>query len=464
MVRARSHITGAVALLVAAASIACTGAPEPAFDRIVFVTIDTLRADHLASFGYPIDTAPFVDRLAAEGTSFRRAFAHSATTGPSHSSMFTALYPMQHRVQNNGQKLDDRFVTLAERFNDVGFSTAAFVSGMAHFGRSNIAQGFQHYHEPDPEIRVEGGREKLYAPADETTDEVLSWLRDVDAADPFFAWVHYYDPHRPYRAPAELIERATPAEGPERERLLAFLETEHRLDPENAGAPSNIRQYDAEIMLVDTQLERLFNAFEQAGINERTLWVITSDHGQGLGNHGWMGHHEQIYNVQLHVPLIFWSADGTVAAGDIDDIVEQVDIPVTLLELAGAEMAEQVAPVQGRSLVPFLHDEIGYEHKQFAFAERRFNPRARPDREAGERYALQDLRYKYLWFSEGPDEFYDVFADPYETVDLIDEPNPRKDDMRATIEQIVAVLSGDGEAESVDEETLERLRALGYLR
>ena len=87
---------------------------EPAIDRVVLITIDTLRADHLPDFGYPLNTAPFLTSLARKSIRFQRAFAHSATTGPSHASMFTSLYPLQHRVQNNAHKLDDRFVTLAE--------------------------------------------------------------------------------------------------------------------------------------------------------------------------------------------------------------------------------------------------------------------------------------------------------------------------------------------------------------
>ena len=177
-------------VLVSAAAMilcACT-APRHAklsVDRIVFITIDTLRADHLPSFGYPLETAPFLTSLAQRATSFKKAFAHSATTGPSHASMFTGLYPIQHRVQNNGQKLDSSFVTLAETLTPLGFQTAAFVSGNAHFGSSNIAQGFHTYDQPPDLARKNKGKPRLYRPAKETSEQAIRWLDTVGAADKF---------------------------------------------------------------------------------------------------------------------------------------------------------------------------------------------------------------------------------------------------------------------------------------
>ena len=201
------RIRQALATVLLSLSISVAGcqdspAAPPAFDRIVFITIDTLRADHLAEFGYPIDTAPFLTSLSTRGVTFRYAFAHSATTGPSHASLFTSLYPFQHGVQNNGQKLDESFVTLAELLSDRGFSTAAFVSGNALFGSSQIAQGFTHYDQPPlKEMRDGQGRPTVYRPADRTTGTVLDWLEKQPVDEPFFLWVHYYDPHMPLNPP-----------------------------------------------------------------------------------------------------------------------------------------------------------------------------------------------------------------------------------------------------------------------
>ncbi len=452
--------------LIGGTLAACGGSPRTLpVDRVVFITIDTLRADHLPSFGYPIDTAPFIEDLASRGTSFKRAYAQSATTGPSHASMFTSLYPMQHGVHSNGQMLDESFLTLAEILSGEGFTTAAFVSGNSHFRESQIAQGFQLYDQPPREMLNDSGKLMLYRSCKDTTAAALDWLEGMSADDRFFAWVHYYDPHKPFRAPRRLVERATPQGEDATEDFLDFLRDEHDSEFRRQSTINQIHRYDAEIMYVDEQVARLFSAYEGLGLGPRTLWIITSDHGQGLANHGWFGHHEQIYNTQLHVPLIFYFSEDLGPVGQIDDhLVEHVDMPATILDALGLDLSEQVGPAQGRSLVPLLLGEEGYEPKEYVLAERRRSSRPAPDREPGERYALQNLRYKYFWFTEGEDEFYDLGADPYETNNLIDTPNETKDEMRATLQQVVQALTSGVEAPIVDEETLKRLRALGYIQ
>jgi len=464
----RSVRAGALSalFLLGTLPLGCGGSRDPLpIDRIVLVTIDTLRADHLPSFGYPLDTAPFLEQLASRGISFKRAYAQSATTGPAHASLFTSLYPMQHGVHGNGWVLDESFVTLAEVLSANGFGTAAFVSGNSHFRESQIAQGFQLYDQPPEETRNEIGRSMLYRRSRDTTSAVLEWLEGREGDDRFFLWVHYYDPHKPFLAPRRLVERATPADEESRQELIGFLEREHRSSFEFPWTLPQIHRYDAEIMYVDEEMERLFSAYEGLGLGSRTLWIVTSDHGQGLANHAWFGHHEQIYNTQLHVPLVFYLSDDLGRPREIDDLlVEHVDMAATILDALGLDYGDQPQPTQGRSLVPLLLGEEGFEPKEYVFAERRRSLRPSPDREPGERYALQSLSHKYFWFTEGEDEFYDLVADPYETTNLIDEQSEIKDEMRTILQQVVQALSSGIQARMVDEETLRRLRALGYVQ
>ena len=440
----------------------------PPVDRIVFITIDTLRADHLPEFGYPTNTAPFLTSLSARGVTFRNAFAHSATTGPSHASMFTSLYPLQHGVQNNGQKLDNSFVTVAEILAEQGFATAAFVSANGLFGRSQIAQGFAHYDQPpDNEMRGEQGRRRLYRPADRTTDTALEWLDTQRPDAPLFLWVHYYDPHMPLMPRDEYVAQVNPPNRAELKELQTFLTQEHHSDFKRSHDVQRIVSYDAEILFVDTQIARLFDAFHSANATEvSTLWVITSDHGQGLANHGWFGHHRNIYNEQRRVPLVFYWSSEELGGPVVADLVEHVDVPMTILDLVGGTLDAQTNSVQGRSLVPLLVGDADYEHKHVAYSERRriFRPSTRRAHEPGERYSLQSREAKYLWFSEGPDEFYDLVSDPYETRNLIEEPSLSKDELSDTLRQIVGVLASERQGEIVDESTLERLRSLGYVR
>ena len=449
------------------------GNPIPAIDRIVFITIDTLRADHLPEFGYPINTAPFLTGLSSRGITFKNTFSHSATTGPSHASMFTSLYPIQHGVQNNGQKLDESFITLAELLSGRDFSTAAFVSGNAHFGSSQIAQGFSDYNQPNNEdMRDEHNRLTRYRPADRTTDMVIKWYEQQPAETPLFLWVHYYDPHMPLNPPAPHILEVEPSSDLEMEELAKFLVEEHRSDLTQRNSVNRIISYDAEIRFVDSQIERLYKTIETENPSSNTLWVITSDHGQGLSNHNWFGHHRHIYNEQLHVPLLFHFSSGAVGGRIVEDLVEHVDVPVTILELLGVEIDEGMNTLQGHSLVPLMAGDTVYQHKQLAFSERRrllpprTNARAhrRAAYEPGERYSLQSLDAKYLWFSEGPDEFYDLVSDPYETENLIDKPSVVKDELKETLQTIVSALRTDRRGEIVDDATLERLRSLGYVR
>jgi len=437
--------------------------PVPPVQRVVLVTIDTLRADHLSTYGYPIETAPFLDSLAGESVVFTRAFAHSSTTRPSHASILTALYPLQHRVQNNTDILDESFLTLAELLHGRGFRTAAFVSSISVYGESNLGQGFEIFEGPAGKVRKGDKLKVPYRRADETTDLVIPWLESEATRGKFFLWVHYFDPHRPHQPPERHLDAVLPRNANEREHHVEFLETQHRLDVSTVKL-DDIFEYDAEIRFVDAELERLYRALDDRGLNDGAMWIITSDHGQGLGNHGWFGHHKNIYNEQIRAPLVV-HFPGHPRPERIDEIVEHVDIAVTLADLLEADLDVQSAPIQGRSLAHLLRGEATGRHREYAFGERRRSDVVvKRSQEPGERYSLQNHEYKYLWFSEGPDEFYRLTDDPYETRNLIDDdPLPSKDRLRETLLDLVTALRAEGEAGVVSDEVRERLKALGYV-
>lgn len=275
-------------------------------------------------------------------------------------------------------------------------------------------------------------------------------------------WVHYFDPHRPLQPPDRHLDSVFPRNAHEREDHVDFLATQHRLNVSSKYL-DKIFKYDAEIRFVDTELKRLYRALDDRGLNDGTMWIFTSDHGQGLGNHGWFGHHKNIYNEQIRALLLF-HFPGHPGRERIDEIVEHVDIAATVADLLGVDLSVQPAPIQGRSLVPMLRAEAS-NHREYAFGERRrSNVVVKRSQEPGERYSLQNRDYKYLWFSEGPDEFYRLMDDPYETQNLIDEdPLPAKARLRETLLDLVTVLRTEGEAEVVSDEVRESLKALGYV-
>ena len=486
----RRRIVGSL-LAVAAISLSTIGcqatmppeptepAPPPSSppERIVLVVVDTLRADHLGSYGYRRPVSPFLDSLAERGVLFLRAYAQSSTTQPSHASLFTSLYPLQHNVHRNGFRLDESYLTLAELLAAQGFRTAAFTSTDAHFDWGGLRQGFEHY---DELARVgsanrdakRGPEEKLYRPAAETVDAAIQWLSGVSPDDPFFLWVHLFDPHGPREPPAEHLQRLWPKTVAERLAHIEFLKTDHRLDTsENGGLRRQILLYDGEIAYVDAELARLYSELDRRGLGNEALWIVTSDHGEGLENHGWFGHSKQLYNVQLHVPLIFHFANELYGGSVIADrVVEHVDLVPTLMDLVNAEDAleAQVLPIQGQSLVPLMRG-IGEGYtKRYAFAQRSLYPQRRKLRiesmTKGQNYALQTLKAKYLMYTKGDDEFYDLARDPYETRNRVGGRSSDEDELRIALQEMIDRLSSERAPLPVDSQAIERLRALGYLQ
>ena len=239
---------------------------EPPLDQIVLITIDTLRADHVGSYGYPRPTTPFLDRLAAEGVLFKRAFTSMSITVPAHASIFTSLYPIQTQLLKNGHVLRDEFNTMAELMRQRGYKTAAFVS-QGNFGPANMDQGFDHYDEPEHP----GSR---FRPAEETVGQALDWLQRRSQTEPLFLWVHLFDPHLPLRPTQELLREFPSKSGNELKEFIRLLIDERGLDPDylkrrrkwavkqlgTQDLLEAIDRYDAEIRRADDQLERLHRA------------------------------------------------------------------------------------------------------------------------------------------------------------------------------------------------------------
>jgi arylsulfatase A-like enzyme len=465
----------ALAKLVALAVLALACAPGAQVmkpKRIVLVTLDTTRADHLSAYGYDLQTSPWFDRMAAEGVLFEHAYAQSATTKPSHSSLFTSLYPIQHGVQSNALVLEEQFVTWAEVLADAGYQTAAFTSVGVPLG-GNVGQGFQKWDDPGEEYSHAESGEPVYRPARVTVDAAIDWLgRESDPELPMFLWVHVYDAHKPLRAPERYqrrIEEMVAVEGVDAHE--AHLRSQGILVGKGRYYERGL-VYDAEILYADTELQRLFDFMATEGRRDETVWIITADHGQGLGSHDHFGHSVQVYNAQLHVPLVFWSSVGAFGQRRVDDvIVELTDILPTLLDILGLARLQQVMPVQGETLWTYLQGRAPRQRRLFAYSERSRYP-ATPKRleksnyEAGSRYSYQDLAYKYLLFTEGPDEFYDLSADPYELVNLIESEDYAeiRDLFRDRLVDLVANTESGATPGSVSQEAMEQLRALGYVQ
>lgn len=346
---------------MAALGLSSCHPPQP---NVLLLTLDTLRADRLSAYGFHLPTTPFLERLAATGSRFERAYAVSNITKPSHASILTGLYPKHHGLlTNHGERLHTGIETLAERFRRAGYTTLAVVStNLLNAERSGLGQGFDTY----ADVRGgDSGRQQrlrlLQRPAPEVVDSFLQAL-GTQPPEPFFAWVHFYDPHTPYRPPRGFLERfqgAADAAHPASRLAIAPFEGTSMVKgaiPHSSalGRNRDPRLYEAayhgEIAFLDANLDRLYREIDALDLERPLVAAITADHGEMLGERGIYYNHASLEEPVIRVPLILAGA-GIPAGSTVEEIVESVDLAPTLAQLAG--LADG-APLDGRSLVPLL--------------------------------------------------------------------------------------------------------------
>ncbi len=386
---------------------------------ILLISIDTLRADRLGCYGYRAGRTPTIDRMAAESAVFDAVVAPLPVTLPSHASMLTGLIPPRHGVRvNEAHRLADRHVTLAEALKADGYQTGAFVGALPMAKAGGLDQGFSVYDDELSSKRLEGraavARQERYA------EEVLAvaqrWLRSTDPTRPVFAFIHLYDPHAPYEKPAP-----------------------------GTGAPG----YDGEVAHVDKELGSFFSTLKRDARWSNLLTVVTSDHGEGLGEHSEKSHGVFVYESTLRVPLIaHWP--GSISPRRVAQPVGLIDIPPTLLELAAAP---PLPGIDGKSLSPLLKGAV-QEDRSFYFesllGEIKFG--WAPLR------GMRDGDLKYI--AAPRPELYDLASDPHELTNLHAQ-RPR--DAARLAAYLDAVGRGTRETSEVDEETLAALATLGYV-
>ncbi len=455
-----------------------TGETKIRIDRIFLIIIDTLRADHLGCYGYPRNTSPFMDSLAKKGVLFEKAYSQSASTSPSHASIFTGLYPFQHRVLANGYVLDDSYTTLAEILSQNGFKTAAFVSTDRHFHVTKINQGFQFYEDPVGTQEIIG---KVYRSARLTKNNAAIWLDNFNPNQKLFLWLHLFDPHIPYRPLKMYLQNIKDSlSRKDFFRYMRNIPTDLEVFENKSNKMfKKIIRYDAEIRYVDEELRNFFQFIEHKGLNENALWIITSDHGEGLGQHKWYIHGKLLYQEQIHVPLIFYFPNKKVSPKRIDDIVENFDIFSTIIEALGItidrKLKEEVKSISLWGKITENNPEIQKKH---SFSERRFFktnlkkmypeiPAWQLNWEEGEKYCLQNKNFKYIFRTKLPDEFYDLVKDPFELNNVIDKKEYERHNISLK-KELFKILNEikkykNKKQKTVDKKELSKLRSLGYI-
>lgn len=435
MLVTRRPLLGA-ALLATLLLTAC-GKPRP---NVLLVTLDTTRADFIGCYGKEEARTENLDRLAAEGVLFERAMVSNPVTQPSHSTILTGTYPMLHGVRDNMLfQLPEQRQTLAEILAGHGYRTGAAIGGFPLVRSFGLDQGFEFYdddlkagrrdHRGQP---IQRNRATWYdeRPAGHVNDAILPWLRDIQN-DPFFVWLHYWDPHEPHIAPAPWSE------------IFAH-------DP-----------YQGEIAYADQSLGVILGELEKQGQLDNTVVVITSDHGESRMEHGEMTHAFLAYNSALHVPLILKAPNletpGEAAGYRVPETVGTVDIVPTILDLLDLPIPEEI---QGRSLVPLMRGESTRERRPY-YSES-LSPRL--SHGFGELRVLHAESMKYI---HGPrSELFNIDEDPHERRDLIDGQEQEAKRLEAALADFIVDHASADAADAthdVDDETRRRLEALGYI-
>lgn len=463
----------------------------PGRPNVLLVTCDTLRADHLGCYGYYRDTSPRIDAFAAEGVRVERAVATMTTTLPSHLSILTGLFAHQHGYVANQGAIRSAFSptpgrrSIAQFFREAGYRTAAFVSGPTVSHLTGIDAGFEHFDDHDP--RDASTLFERSRPGRETTEHALAWLRD-HTDEPWFVWIHYWDPHEPNVPPEPYASMFPPDEGLERlidarrieperlrvrfddlelSRLFAPELTPRIAQGETVELPPIDRDairrllcaYDGDVRYVDDCFGAVLDELDALGLEGRTVVAFVADHGQSLGQHDWLEHGE-IRQDNAHVPLILRFPDdlvpqpavvpGPVSLVDLmPTIVARLDVPPVRAFLAQAEGADFLSPAFDRP---------------FAFTQR--SVRERAEWPSGLEFGVTTREYTFYDYTQHPDELYDLRRDPGEFENVIGRFPREAQGGREWIRQTLArrpYQVPEGPHNAAAEEFRRALKDLGYL-
>jgi arylsulfatase A-like enzyme len=448
--------------------------PGPVRPNVLLVSIDSLRADHVGSYGYARDTSPAIDALAREGVLFENAISSAPWTVPAHMTLLTGLPPEVHDVVSVRQKLSPDAVTLAEVLQGAGYATAAFVSGptvMAHHG---FDQGFASYDESMVERRPGRAGSAVSSPG--LVALVDRWLERWDRTEPrapFFVFLHMWDVHYDYVPPPEYVQRFDP--GYDGDLDARHLETNERI--RRGMSPRDLQHlialYDGEIRFTDDHLARVFAKLRALDVLDDTIVVVTSDHGEEFFEHGAKGHAKTLYDEVLHVPLVVRYPRRVAPMQRVSQQVRLMDVAPTILGLAGVPAgdgfgASDLAPEHRfADLAPYLS---GHGPSSFpvlpAFSSTRWL--------SGNQSAVRTpqaklIRYEPPLPNRAGTEVFDLVLDPGEQVNLL--PTETAPVLLATLDPLLVAWRADAGRQTrlallrrPDAQAEARLKALGYVQ
>ncbi len=456
--------------------------PVATAPNVVLITVDTLRADHLKSYGYHLDTSPNIDRFAERGVRFTDCTVQWPKTWPSIATLFTGLYPKDHGVRIDNHNLAVDMPVLSELFKQNGYVTCGITTNFNVGKRFGFARGFDHFVESweamwkqqtgDQAFHNAPGKVKFYTSARIVVDQALAWLREIDnRSQPVFLWLHFMDPHGPYMPPESYDQHFNGAYETQQVAEHLIPEYQRQLDPATGNVIADlswyISQYDREIRFFDDQFGRLLAAVRPVFASRDTIFVLTSDHGESLGEHGYYLDHGQFsYQSCAHVPLII-VADGIVPAGKTVDVpVGQIDVFSTVLELAGVAIPNSCG---SRSLKNTLFDVDQTPDGEPIFMESGMDP-DQPQ------LTIRKGKWKLTMMQSAQDraatsgshlELYDIYGDPAEINNLAAAQTAVTQQLR---DVLIDWYNGGhkpqrgGASPALEKKEIDMLKSLGYLK
>lgn len=463
--------------------------PKPRPNLLIYL-IDTLRADHSSAYGYSRDTTPFLKRFGAGGVVFDDCQTQATWTKPSTASLMTSLYSFTHGIVNDADTIPNASTTIAEQLRAAGYVTASIVSNPFAGTTTGLQRGFDYMDEYPVVLRNRAEA------ADRGTDSaalnkvLFPWL-DRHRNESFFLYAHATDPHAPYRPPAGFEEKfANPAETAEFNKDYARLRTEreygggtvvNRASCAKAGIDPDrfihraIDRYDGEILHNDHSLELLVGKLKQLGILDNTLVIVVSDHGEEFWDHGWTAHGHSLYQELTHGVFTMWNPKLLRTPRRIAEPVQLIDVMPTVLDLLGLKVPVMV---EGQSLVPLLRGQA-FHRRGPVMTSRFAHPGALPDGPVRENrtdtFAFVDAKWKLIYRDKAAKvgmnrvELYDRIADRAEQKNVAAEHPHEVERMMNEVgkwidaQNKVRVVLGHGGKSTLDQQTIDQLRSLGYL-
>ena len=420
--RRKRWIAAALGLVMVLGALR-TSRSHPAYN-VLLITLDTTRADHIGCYGHVNAQTPTLDALAADGVVFENAYCTVPMTLPSHASILTGLYPPETGMHLNGRgRLDPELPHWAATLQGAGYRTGAFIASVVLYAKHGLNHGFDHYDDDMAGGVQHGHEEHLMRNADLVVDRALAWL-GAQQSDPFFCWVHLFDPHAPYEGHAEVF-----------------------------GERFRDRPYDGDIAFADLHIGRLIDDLKARGLYDRTLIVVVGDHGEGLGEHLEEEHGFMLYNSTLHVPLIVSCPTLCQTGHRVATPVSQVDLLPTVLESLHVDVPEGVS---GISLRPALRGSplpprACYSETESVYDAFGWAPLT----------CVVDDAWKYVQTTR--EELYNLHDDPQELVNLAESEPAQRESMRQRLAELQnEMVEGRAGEATLDESDRQKLASLGY--